>query len=537
MLMKFVLNLIFLVFYSNFAFSALDINSVNSLNIYKWAAQPELAKDSFLEADKRLNAAINNPEFILDCWVELPSTPKARHNQIHNLSLKDAILLALRYNPNIQNAELDRITQRYQLRVAQSEFEMQFALAGTALVQNTHFSGIGDTTNKSGIITPEILLKNRFGGELSIDMNNRLAEYGNYDPLVTANFTLPLLRGFGKVNEFGLLNAIDHEHLNKFILQQTVMDQITDVITAYQALILSSNNLNNQKKQLADAKKSFRNNEQKIKAGQLEPTANIQQSYQIESLKIMVEQASNDFAISSQKLLQTIGLSPDLHLAVPSDISLNKIVVPNLEQSIDLAFKNNTEYLALNLSVTAANRAYLAAKNAQLWQLDLNANFQTGITNDVKSNIHGISSLYNGQNIIKAAGVTLSIPIRDVQRKNELITAKVQLEKERLKLNTFKQNLTALVTNTVANIKSYARRYELAKKQVLMAERSYNLEKKKQDAGLVSSFEVNNTQNQLLLAQSGLIGAKIAYLNQLATLHRILGTTLDEWQIKLRYCG
>lgn len=536
--MKFALNIFFLIInlYS-LVYAAVDINSINSLDIYNWASKPETAKENFITADERLNTAIKNPEFLLDCWVELPSAPVARKKQIHNLSLKDAILLALRYNPNIQDAELDRIIQRYQLRVAQSEYEMQFALAGTALIQNTHFSGVGDATNKSAILTPEIFLKNRLGGKFSLNMNNQLAEYGNYDPLVTANFNQPLLRGFGKVSEFGLLNAIDHENLNKCILRQKVMDQITDVITAYQALILSGNNLNSQKQQLSEAKKAFKANKQKIKAGTIEPTANIQQAYQLESLKIMVEQASNEFAISTQKLLQTIGLSTNLRLAVPNDISLKKIVIPNLEESIEKGLKNNTDYLALNLNVLAAKRAYMAAKNEQLWQLDFNANFQTGITNDVKGNNHGISSIYDGQNIIKAAGITLSIPIHDIKRKNVLISAKVQLEKENLRLNTFKQQLIAHITNTVSSIESYAKRYELAKRQVRMALRSYDLEKKKQDAGLVSSLEVNNTQNQLLVAQAGLIGAKIAYLNQLANLHRILGTTLDEWQITLRYCG
>jgi outer membrane protein TolC len=61
------------------------------------------------------------------------------------------------------------------------------------------------------------------------------------------------------------------------------------------------------------------------------------------------------------------------------------------------------------------------------------------------------------------------------------------------------------------------------------------LEKKKQQAGITSALDVNNTQNQLILAQAGLIGAKISYLNALSALQRLLGTTLDEWQIKLRY--
>jgi outer membrane protein TolC len=57
----------------------------------------------------------------------------------------------------------------------------------------------------------------------------------------------------------------------------------------------------------------------------------------------------------------------------------------------------------------------------------------------------------------------------------------------------------------------------------------------KMQAGISTALDVNNTQNQLIQAQSGLIGAKIAYLNQLSALQRTLGTTLEHWNIKLRY--
>ena len=156
-----------------------------------------------------------------------------------------------------------------------------------------------------------------------------------------------MLRGFGKaVNEAGLLNAIDAEWLNKLSLKQSAADQITQVIIAYRALILSGNNLQSQRRQLEEAKKSYVINEKKIAAGQLEPTANIQQSYQVESLNLMVEQAENDFKTSAQDLLQTIGLDPNMKLAVPSDVTLKEVLVPDVEQSIAIALKQNTQYLA-----------------------------------------------------------------------------------------------------------------------------------------------------------------------------------------------
>ncbi|CCD07171.1 TPA: TolC family protein [Legionella pneumophila] len=509
-------------------------NADNSL--YSWTENPSDEAQRVEQAEERLKAAIANPEYMLKNWIELPTSPESKKKTRHQLTIREAILLALRYNPNIQNAELDRIIQRYQLRLANNEFELQYALGASGVVQKSTFEGIGSSTNHSFLASPELDLKTKIGTKASVSIDNNVSTNNSYNPVLNLSITQPLLRGFGKsANEAKLLDAIDKEWLNKLSLQQSVMDQITQVITAYRALILSGNNLENQRLQLEEARKSYRINEKKIAAGQLEPTGNIQQSYQIESLSLMVEQGENDFKLASQELLQMIGLDPDLHISVPSDVTIQEIIVPDLQESIAIALSHNTQYLAQKMALRADERAYTVAKNQQLWQLDLAGTVQGGAVNDVTGTGNGLSSIYNGNNITESARVTLTIPLNDIGRRSQLINAKVQLEKDKINLIAAKRALITSVTNTINNIQSLAKRYELAQKQVKLAEQSYALEKKKQQAGISSALDVNNTQNQLIQAQSGLIGAKIAYLNQLSALQRILGTTLDYWQIKLRY--
>ena len=507
-------------------------------SLYRWVDKPSDEMERVTQADERLSKAIKNPEYMLNHWVDLPTSPTSHLRKKLYLSIREAILLALRYNPNIQNAELDRIVQRYQLRLAHNEFELQYALAGTALVENSHYSGVGNVKSHSVFGTPELALKTKTGGTVSLAMDNNIAAVGNYNPLLNFTITQPLLRGFGlSANESGLWDAIDNEWLNKLNLQQSVSDQITQVISAYRALILSGNNLQNQRRQLKEANKSYEINEKKIAAGQLEPTGNIQQSYQIESLNLMVEQAVNDFRTAAQDLLQTIGLDPDMRLAVPSDVVLDTIEIPDVGEATAQALSHNAQYLALKMVLRADQRAYDVAKNQQLWQLDATANAQAGIMTGVDSNVAGLQGIYNGQNITKSVGVTLTVPLHDIGRRNQLISAKIRLEKDRLNIIAAKRALITMIKNTVNTIQSQAKRYELAKRQVDLAAKSYELEKKKQQAGIASALDVNNTQNQLIQSQTGLISAKIAYLNQLSALQRILGTTLDYWKIKLRYTG
>lgn len=491
-----------------------------------------------VEAETHLTEAIHDPEYMLHHWLTLPTNAaeeKYYPNKIKHLSLREAILLALRYNPNIQNAELDRIIQRYQLRLAQNEFELQFALAGVASVQQSNYSGVGSTTSTSNLASPEMSLRTRLGTSIALKLDNTISPNNNYLPSLNFSINQPLLRGFGKgVNQIGLLNAEDNEWLNKINLKQSVMDQITEVILTYRTLIVSSNTYQNQKYQLKEAEDSFAINEKKIAAGQLEPTANIQGSYQIESLKLMVEQANNDFQTASQNLLQMIGLNPEMRLAVPDDIEVGTIQVPDLQASIDRALRSNSQYLAQKMLLRADERAFKQAKNQQLWSLDLSTNVQSGQMNEVTGG-RGFRNIYNGNNTSEYAALKLSIPFRDINRRSQLINAKVRLEKDRLQCIAMRRALITSITNSITTIKSQAKRYQLAIRQVALAKKSYELEKKKQQAGISSGLDVNNTQNQLLQAEAGLIAAKISYLNEISSMQRLLGSTLEAWQIQLRY--
>jgi outer membrane protein TolC len=489
------------------------------------------------QAEIRLSKAIANPEYMLDNWIELPVSP-ASHKKLQRLSLQEAILLALRYNPNIQNAELDRIIQRYQLRIANNEFELQYALQGAANIQETTFNGVGSDATHTFLASPVFDLKTKLGTTTSLSIDHNISENNNFNPVLNFSFIQPLLRGFGRaVNEAALKDAIDNEWLSKLKLHQSVVDQITQVIIAYRTLILSSNNLQNQRLQLKDAQLSYEMNEKTIKSGRLEPTGNIQQSYQIKSLKLLVEQSESDFQTAAQDLLQNIGLDPEMHLSVPGNVILKDLVIPSLQDSIDFALDHNAQYLAQKMTLLADERAYIVAKNQQSWQLDLAGNVRSGTVNDVIGTHHGFRGIYNGNNMTEAAQIILTVPMNDVSRRSQLINAKVRLEKDRISLIATKRALITNITNTINMIKSLAKRYKLAQEQLTLAQQTYDLEKKKQQAGISSAIDVNYTQNQLIQAQSGLIGAKIAYLNQLTVLQRILGTTLDYWHIKLRYGG
>ena len=80
------------------------------------------------------------------------------------------------------------------------------------------------------------------------------------------------------------------------------------------------------------------------------------------------------------------------------------------------------------------------------------------------------------------------------------------------------------------------------KLQIQVSKTSIELQKKsladarlKLKYGRSTAFEVTQLQNNLLQAETNLIGTEISYLNDITTLHQTMGITLDVWDIKLRY--
>ena len=61
---------------------------------------------------------------------------------IPQLTLQDAVFLALRYNISIKNNELDHTIQKYDLALAYHGFEPQFSLTGSTHYENNKSNGM-----------------------------------------------------------------------------------------------------------------------------------------------------------------------------------------------------------------------------------------------------------------------------------------------------------------------------------------------------------------------------------------------------------
>lgn len=447
---------------------------------------------------------LKNLAFIFILFISIGNIAALKDLKFKLLKVNDAVLLALRYHPNVKNAQLDRVVDRFALEVAHNAFMPQYRLTGST-------SWVKDgATNKD--IRAEVFMKSIYGSRLGVVKN-----WG--DSQNTAlEISQPLLRGFDSdVNLSELEAARDSEYTGWLGLQDTLINTIDQALIAYWAVMAAEKGVEVQKKSLDILKKTLKAYELKVKVGQMAKASLDQQRTALLNAELLYENQLNTLNLSRQNLLMSLGLDPNASISVEEDFSaMERVKLPTLQQCIDFALKYNIAYLKQQYTIRSLYRSLLVAQDSQNWKLDATGKIDKDSWN---------------------AGVNLDIPINDLPRQQQLLQAKVSYEKGQRDLLRAKQILLSEVKNQWYNCKSQLEQIKISQQSVKSAYNDYKMALLKQMSGMTSTFEVISLQQQWVDSQLALINLKVSYLNSLIGLHAKLGTTLHIWGIKLNDFG
>lgn len=449
------------------------------------------------------------------------------------LSLEEAILLALRYNTNIQSGEIDRVLQKFSLRQAANEFEVQYALTVGYNASQTRSNGLSSGTDLS-TVTPSMSLNNHYGGNYTLQMNNPTTD-GTYNPGLNLTVTQPLMRGFGKaVTLAPYYNAVDQEIANKLSLKNTLISSISSIITDYRNLIGSQYDVKTSQIGLDNYAETLRSVKALIKAGRKAPSDIVQAQSDYTSQEVNLERTKNNVVLSKLTLVNNIGLAPQINFVVPEDVKDIKQITLDAKALFGIALENNPAYLIAQLNVRQQERLLLIARDNMRIQLDATVNLNTGNGSGTGPN-QGFASLSNNYNTMTQVGFLLTVPIQDFSLKSALISAQTSLSEAQINLAAAKRQLMNSIINDVTNVRSNYKQVQLAINSVKLADQNQRILNAKYKLGMQSTFEVNQQLKNLLDQRSQLIRAKIDYLNSLTQLYVDTGTLLDKYQIQVRY--
>lgn len=466
--------------------------------------------------------------------LQLP-VPRRSHIPPKKMTLRDAIFLSLRTNPNVQNAEIQRVSDKFALEVARNAFMPQYSFNASALFTN---NGIPPVYT----FNPMVSMTFATGATASVSYNNAFTGPGGSS--ITSSITQPLLRGFGpEVTLAPLVSALYNEQNARLALKNTIISTVTTVIQSYYALVQAYNNLRTDELALANSMTTLEQFQIKIDAGQAAPLEITDQQAQVAQLQLTVTQDKNNIQQAFAALMVAIGLDPESKVVIDKEINIKELEIPSIDESTELALANNIAYQGALYTLKQDELNLIVQKDDQRPQLNLTATntitpaggtggtTQMVIVNGVNTNVT-TGGLPGNQSTV---GLTLNIPIHNLALEQGLLNAQVALEQQRVTVAEDRRTLrTAVITNIQALL-YLQQQIVLAENAVKYAQQALDVEIIKLNNGRSTLFAVTQLRTNLTNAQLALIAQEITYINALATFEAELGVTLDKWGIKVYY--
>ena len=456
------------------------------------------------------------------------------------LTLADCVVLALRNNLDVRSAYLNRIVQRFGLRIAEYAYEPQSFLQTSSQASKayaTHTEGGTQTFNATtSLVVPT-------GGKFGFTWGTVLGAHPDWhkEPIYNSawqfNFIQPLLKG-GGLDPQGRVVALapltlawTAEAQNVLALKQTLIGVINTTAQDYRAYVQAQRQLEISRLSLERAKQLVETNRELIRAGRMAEVELVQADADIANRELSLLQAQNSLEAARLTLVQVLNIDRDATFSVVEEVGI-KVPVPSVQQAVSLALENRPDYLSAVKSLESAKLSLAVAARGRLWDLS----FGSVVGRTTPTTNHFPPALWGSTQFGRVdwtTTLTLTIPIRDLTIEQAYVNAKVGVEQAALALKRLEINVGIDVTNAVRDAEIKARQVDIAAQARQLAEQKLRIEAEKLRAGRSSNFQIVSFQNDLVTAQVAELDANVAYLNALTQLDNVLGTTLQTWRIEV----
>ncbi|WP_312773058.1 TolC family protein [Pseudomonas rhodesiae] len=481
-------------------------------------------------------ALISLPGMAADVVIKpsAPSTTRSGYDrgvslkaQITDLTLGDAVYLGLRNNPAIRSAYLQRVAQKFDLRVAEDVFNPKLTL------NSSYRSTRGSVDNaRNANVTPSSSLLGEYGTRLSMSWTQQLNNAdraGRYrsDGLDLA-IIQPLLRGAGwDATTAPLRLSRLAEQANRLNLKATVAQTISQIIATYRELLRAQEQLSIVQDALKRSGTLLEVNRALIGAGRMAEFEIVQTEADIATQQLGVEEAQNQLDTNRLALLRLLALDLSTPIRATEALEARPMQIDK-RQAFNLAQTQQPEYLAALLGSQQADLNLVIAKDSGRWQVDLVAG-----ANQIRDTYNNDAGSSNNRTWDSYAGVQVQIPIGDISTRQAEVRARVNIEDQQVRITDARQELERSVNDVVRDLGTRWRQYEIAQRAVELSRRKIEIEREKLSAGRSTNFQVLSFETDLRNAENAQLNALIAYLNAQTQLDLTLGMTLESWEIAL----
>lgn len=447
------------------------------------------------------------------------------------MTLADCVRIALKENKTIKSAYLDRIVQKYELRVAEDKFTPKMTITPGVLRASTTNSGAGTYATTTADIVATVSETLPTGATINLTASNYFTNTntngssGSYGWNVSLN--QPFLKGGGlDVASASVRTARIAELNNILSLKTTIMDTLTAVITSYRDYVRALKELEISRQSFERGKELVDINRELITAGRMAEIDLVQSEADVASREYNLLAAENSTDAARLALVKVMDIDKNSRI-IPIE-SINVEPIPyELAQAKQLALEHRPDYRSTLLGVESSRISLMLAKNNQLWDLSLTAGYGQNYAR------YGGAMRSNSDNELWSAGLRLSIPFGDMTIYQGYLNASISLEKLELGLVKQQEAIEIEVQDRMRDAEMKMRQVKLARLALQLSEKKVEVETEKLKVGRSTNFQLVSYQNDLVNAQNNELNSIINYLNALTSIERTLGITLDRWGIAI----
>lgn len=427
------------------------------------------------------------------------------------LTLKDAIAIALKYHPRLQEAADNTSAAQQQIGQARSYLGPQ--LFGTAQYLRSTDNGIGNTSyyNPDGAF-PRLTGSNH--NLPSDDVSQTSDTSNNYmGGVMLSQFLVDFGRRHGFVSErqFEAAAAAADQQL-------TELDLIFEVSQRYFALLQAKRLIGVYEKALEQRQYHLHEAQLKANAGLRPQLDTYVTEAEVERSQLHLVDARNDHADAKVALDNALGLSDSAPAYEPADILTYYPVKDSLQVLLDTAFRSRPDLTALQDQAKAMGARIVQYKSD--YYPTVNA-------------VGGYSALGTGTPAVSNfnAGIVITWPIF-----NSFLTTD-QIAETRLRqhailraIEDLRQEVIAQVHTALLNWQASLQRIMRAEKTLAASRAELELAEKRYEAGLTSIIELEDAQRSYTGDDAAYADALYGFSITKAAVDRATGRSLSEIQ-------
>ncbi len=448
-------------------------------------------------------------------WAEQSEAASSTIPAELDLTLNEAIQLALERNRSLLNQRLNRETQRFSLDVARDRYRPQFT------VRSSGSHNRDDDTAQAGFGAS---LRIPTGGTLGLQASESISgdEIGEQVP--TLRFSQPLLKGAGvDVDQAQLKQAHLSEKSNILAFRKAVSELVVSTISAYRQLSQASRQVEISEASAQRARQQLEVTRILIQAGQIASREANRSEATIANRELALLQSRNSFDSANFNLVNLLDMDsstrirPREYLGVESVRQLDSDDL-GTQEILEIALANSSDYRIAKLAVESAEISLTVAQNNRLPDLS----FDIEVKRD-----RGLGRTGH------QASLNLTVPLNDRSPQLEILQAVNSLTMARRNLEELRESISVSVLQAMNDVEVGFRVVELASEARKLAEENLIIEQSKFSQGLSSTFEVSASEVDLVTAENSETDAIIGYLNARVRLDQVMGVTLDSWGIEV----